>query len=243
LKVIAEGIINNQIVGFQPLFINLGWDWIWWEEICISAYKVFDEVQPDLFVGVGEPSKALSQCLKEFDTPSIIQTAPFTYKVGKKIFKYACLVDHFTYNNNRERCDKLRCDIGCFTINKTPSLYLTSLCYPIDKYQIIILGSQRWNLPQYLGDCNIEEKILLYRSSNLIFCETIEEKARSIACNNIAIEPSSNLNLSTYNIAIKTVLKNTNNYEKAKNQQKQWYKDTVKTYEDILPEILDELNI
>lgn len=242
LKILAQGIKNSHIFGFQPLFIQMNHQWVWWEEIHTSAFTVWDKLQPNLFIGVGQPSKSTQKCLKEFNTPTIIQTSPFTYKIKEKIFKYDCLIDHFTYNE--DKIDKrLSCDIGCNTINKTPNPYLINLCYPIRKYQIIILGDNRWNLPQYLGKCNIEEKVSLYRSSELIFCETEEEKARTIACGSISIKPSKILNFNEYNEYTNTILKDKYQNKNLKIEQKDWYINTVKTYKQILPELLNELNI
>lgn len=235
-KILVQGFYGSHTFGFQPLFMSMGWQWIWWEEVFASPFKVFDEVQPDLFFGVGEPSRALKKCLEEFQTPTIFQVAPFTYKINGRILKkYHTLFDNTSYNIDRGS-GKLNCDIGCFTINKQPNPYITSLCHPVGQYNIKILGPHSWELPQYLGNCSIEEKVDLYRSTKLIFCETEEEKARAIACGSVGIGQEE-ISLGEYGEFIGNLLGG-----KIKLNQKKWFGE-VKTYQEILPEIMDELNV
>jgi len=190
MKILAQAVKDNHIFGFKELFESRRHQWIWWEESHAAAFDVFDEVQPDLFIGCGEISKAVKKCLNIYrhKTKAMYQTGPYTYQVGDNIWSYPLLVNTNVHQPGHPNL-KLLCEIGCC---EAPHPHLLYLC-GTGKFRIKIIGPTRWPVPQYVGTAQWQELIMLYQSAKLVYANQVEEIGRAIACNTCVVTSNNEL--------------------------------------------------
>jgi len=180
MKILVQAVKGNHLHGFKSLFEAKKHQWIWWEESHTPAFDVFDELQPDLFIGYGEVSRAVIKCLKmySYKTKVMCQIGPYTYVVKGETLSFPFLVNTEVHHAGADD-NKLACDIGCC---EPPHPYLLSLCHPVGKFKIKILGDTPWPVPQYIGLANWSDLVKLYQSASLVFANDIEEIGRAMAC-------------------------------------------------------------
>lgn len=189
MKILVQAVKDNHLYGFKSLFEAKRHQWVWWEENHTSAFDAFDELQPDLFIGCGSPSRAIQKCLQSYRTRTraIFQVGPYTYSIGEHELYFPFLVNQDVHKPGTPN-PKLVCDIGCC---ESPHPYLINMCHPLGKFNIKILGDERWPVPQYLGKAQWSELVQLYQSSTIVFANKVEELGRAIACGAVCITANS----------------------------------------------------
>lgn len=181
MKILVQAIKGNHLYGFKNLFEANRHQWIWWEEEHTPAFDAFDELQPDLFIGYGEPSRAVKKCLKKYQGKIrfMFQTGPYTYQIKDKTFSCRPFLVNKLIHHPGKLNKKLECDIACC---EGPHPYFTSLCRPVGKFSIKIISESLWQVPQYIGAPRWEDQVSLYQSATLVFATTAEEIGRAMAC-------------------------------------------------------------
>ena len=185
MKILVQAVPQNHLFGFKALFEAKKHKWIWWDDNHTPAFDVFEEVQPDLYIGcepVGQISRAVSKCLGRYKPKTIFQIAPYTYEIGKAQLSYPVLVNTSVHQPG-DADPALACDIACC---EEPHPHLLSLCKGTN-LNIKILGEHRWPVPQYLGGARWDELVRLYQSAKIGYANTMEEIGRIMACRTLCI--------------------------------------------------------
>jgi hypothetical protein len=193
IKILAQGKQHNHIAGFKPCVEIAGNKWIWWDENHTPAFDVFDEIKPDIFLGVGELSRAVEKCLKSFECQYIIQFAEYSYSIhptqsqlDTQILTFPILIDDITFYPGKPQ-NKFKTDILCYGITSEPDIYFMALCGIEKPMNVKLIGNYRWPLIEYAGQVNQEEKIAFIQSSKLIYCQTLGEVAQALACQKLPV--------------------------------------------------------
>ena len=192
MKILAQGIENNTIAGFERAAVANGYKWIWWEEKHTPTFDVFDEVQPDI-VFVMKRTRAIDKCLRERQLPFVEGTEhPFQFYAyanpdmeGKKRCFLECdaLVDSHMFCSDVLN-PEFQCDIG---ICCEPNPIGLQICEDIGLLNIKIMSETQWSAPQYLGIPTLEQKRDLYRSSTMVLVDSILEAARVASCGSVPV--------------------------------------------------------
>jgi hypothetical protein len=186
MKILAQAIPNNTISGFAKAAVELGHDWIWWEESHVPAFDAFDELKPDMFIGM-QITLALAKCLQTAQIPIVIGSVdkPFVFKLTTQSktqeFDFKYLVDHHNFYVD-DMDDALRCDFG---IVCGPCPEGLNICR--EPLNVKILSELPWSVSQYLGVGSLNDKRRLYCSTKKVLVDNIIEVLRVIACGSMPI--------------------------------------------------------
>lgn len=178
MKILVQAVPKNHLFGFKDLFEARKHQWVWWEETHTPAFDAFDEIRPDLFIGTGQPSKALLKCIEVYKPAVMVQSGPYTYEIAGIELAYPLLVNASVHQPAAPN-PALSCDIACC---EEPHPHLLSLCKFIDKFDIKILGNYQWPVPQYLGIAPWQQLVQLYQSASIVYANTLEEAGRAMGC-------------------------------------------------------------
>jgi len=182
MKILVQATPNNTVGGFAKAAVHLGHQWIWWEESHVPAFDAFDEIKPDMFVGM-KLTPAISKCLHNTQIPTLFgsKNEPFKFRTTTAEFDFKYLVDHHTFYVGSVD-SALRCDVG---IVCEPCPAGLNVCR--EPLNVKILSETPWPVSQYLGVGSLDDKRRLYCSAKRVLVDDIIDVLRVVACGSIPI--------------------------------------------------------
>lgn len=161
-------ITNNVCTNFIPSLEILGYDYILWNEREKPSFDVFYENNPEFFISRADCSSATKKCLNKYQTPHIMFDKEEIW-----------LVEHNLYGSKPDLDESFKSHIFFCGL---PHDWVLPLCYPVGKYDIKLAGERTWpgNLPQYIGNINVEDKRNFFASASIVVAPTVETAMQAV---------------------------------------------------------------